>query len=261
MKPETFVHAAAGINWYCERRGKGPHIVLVPSGEGDCASFEAVAAALADTFTVLTFDAPGFSRSSAPADPAQISVGTLGDQVAALMRSLGIGRAAFYGCSSGGSAVLDLAVRHADLVRKAIVHEVATGVRGGPLGDLVALDDARVVQACQHIFGNVMNEDPVAWNNVGAEYHQRLERNYVTWVRRYVATIDSGLQIDAAALVGRPIAWTIGGLNPVAAFFTNINIAFEARIPLGLLMCRHFPQVSIPTELANHIRAQSIEKS
>ena len=129
MQRETFVHAAGGINWYCERRGQGQAVVLVPSGEGDCASFEAVATALADTFTVLTFDTPGFSRSGAPADAAQISVATLGDQVAALVRSLGIERATFYGCSSGGRAVLDLAVRHADLIRSAVVHEVATHLR------------------------------------------------------------------------------------------------------------------------------------
>jgi len=33
-------------------------MVLVPSGEGDCSNFERVAAALADQFTVLTFDTP-----------------------------------------------------------------------------------------------------------------------------------------------------------------------------------------------------------
>ena len=40
--------------------------MLVPSGEGDCGNFATVADALADEFTVLTFDIPGFSRSSVP---------------------------------------------------------------------------------------------------------------------------------------------------------------------------------------------------
>ena len=258
MQTETFTHAVDGIDWHCERRGAGPNVVLVPSGEGDCASFEAVAAALADSFTVLTFDTPGFSRSSGPADPAQISVGTLGDQVASLVRSLGIRRAAFYGCSSGGRAVLDLAVRHADLVRRAIVHEVATTARG-PLAELISLDDAAIVQACKHVFGAVMNEDAAAWNSLGEAYHKRLERNYVTWVRRYVATIDSIPPLVPAALAGRPITWTIGGMNPAANFFSNVQIAFDARIRLGLLMCRHFPQVSMPAALAAHIRAHSTD--
>ena len=58
-----FEHKTDGIVWYCEQRGEGPPVVLVPSGEGDCASFEQVAVQLAKDFTVLTFDMPGFSRS------------------------------------------------------------------------------------------------------------------------------------------------------------------------------------------------------
>ena len=40
--------------------------VSVPSGEGDCTSFEQVAAQLADEFMVLTFDNPGFSKKPRP---------------------------------------------------------------------------------------------------------------------------------------------------------------------------------------------------
>ena len=41
---ETFRHTAAGIDWHVERRGSGPTIVLVPSGEGDCAVYDRAAA-------------------------------------------------------------------------------------------------------------------------------------------------------------------------------------------------------------------------
>jgi hypothetical protein len=47
------------INWYYELRGRGPTVVFIPSGEGDCGSFEKVAVALSREFTVLTFDMPG----------------------------------------------------------------------------------------------------------------------------------------------------------------------------------------------------------
>ena len=119
-----FHHQAGGIEWYCEQRGDGPAVVLVPSGEGDCGSFDRVAAELAEDFTVLTFDAPGFSRSHVrTAD--DISVSKFADQIACLVESLETHPATFYGCSSGGVAVLDLVVRHSDLVRNAVVHEVA----------------------------------------------------------------------------------------------------------------------------------------
>ena len=37
-------------------------------------------------------------------------------------------------------------------------------------------------------------------------------------------------------------------------FFSNIAVAGSLGIPLGLLPCKHFPQVSIPDLLADHIR-------
>jgi pimeloyl-ACP methyl ester carboxylesterase len=99
---QKFDHHAGGVDWYCEQRGHGQPIVLVPSGEGDCASFDQVATQLADDFTVLTFDTPGFSRSRVrTAD--DISVLKLAEQIASLVESLVTCPATFYGCSSAGS--------------------------------------------------------------------------------------------------------------------------------------------------------------
>lgn len=51
--------AKDGINWYYERQGSGPHLILIPSGEGDCGNFAKTATLLAASFTVTTFDMPG----------------------------------------------------------------------------------------------------------------------------------------------------------------------------------------------------------
>jgi hypothetical protein len=37
-------------------------------------------------------------------------------------------------------------------------------------------------------------------------------------------------------------------------FFSNVQLAASLGIPLGLLPGKHFPQVSIPDLLADHIR-------
>src|SRR5436190_13925093 len=89
-----FEHTTDGVDWHCEQRGDGPPVVLVPSGEGDCASFEQVAAQLADEFTVLTFDNPGFSRSHVQTAD-DISVSKLAEQIAGLIESLGTYPATF----------------------------------------------------------------------------------------------------------------------------------------------------------------------
>ena len=89
MSVRPFRHQVNGIDWYCEQRGEGPPVVLVPSGEGDCGVFDWVATQLANEFTILTFDTPGFSRSQA--GTSDISMSKLGDQIACLLRSLGTG--------------------------------------------------------------------------------------------------------------------------------------------------------------------------
>lgn len=242
------------IDWYYELRGRGPTVVLVPSGEGDCGSFDQVAASLSREFTVLTFDMPGFSRSSDPPDFANYSMSRAASEVAALVRALGVAPATFYGCSSGGRVALCLATDHSDVVRNVAVHEVAE-LTESPAGALVSrlttASDEEIVRACKDLFRNQMNENAGAWDAVGEDFHRRLERNYVTWVRRYVGRL--GRRPTADELRGRPVTWTIGALTPVGSVFGNVVLAYAAGLRVGLLTCRHFPQVSIPDVLADHI--------
>jgi pimeloyl-ACP methyl ester carboxylesterase len=261
MGPKSFKQRAGGIDWYCEERGEGPLIVLVPSGEGDCTSFEEVAAALSDTFTVLTFDTPGFSRTGSPAPKEHITASNLAEQISELIASLNIRTATFYGCSSGGIAVLDLLLQHREIVRNAIVHEVAIADEGKPsirtlMGNLTELDDVGVIAACKEMYATLFNDNREQWEALGSDYHARLEKNYVTWVRHYMAP-GPRRKYDPASLKNRRLAWTIGGLSPAVAFFSNVKLALAADIEMEILMCKHFPQVSIPRQLADHIRTKT----
>ena len=169
----TFRQRAAGIDWHCELRGKAAPVVLIPSGEGDCGSFEGVAALLAREFTVLTFDMPGFSRSSEPPNFGAYSSARAANEIAALVKALNLGPATFYGCSSGGTFALSLAADHAAVVRHIVVHEAAIPpVRPTPhaqvlpmtalLNSLPTLSDADVARACADLFRNTLNENGAA---------------------------------------------------------------------------------------------------
>ncbi|WP_325065127.1 alpha/beta fold hydrolase [Streptomyces apocyni] len=46
-----------------EVRGTGPLLLLIPGGSGDSGAFDHLGAALADRFTVATYDARGAARS------------------------------------------------------------------------------------------------------------------------------------------------------------------------------------------------------
>ena len=247
------IEKVCGITWYYELYGQGPTVVLIPSGEGDCGSFAKTANDLARDFTVLTFDMPGFSRSSDPPNFDNYSMAQAASEVVALVRSLGLPPATFYGCSSGGQVALSLAVDHPDLVRHAAVHEVPLSPHGA-IQRLQALPDEQLIGVCSDLFRNQMNENPEAWDALGAEFHRRLDRNYVTWTRKYVSNGRVLRTFTADDLRGRPITWTIGGLTPAFAFLDNAVLACAAGIPIGILMSKHFPQVSIPEVLADHIR-------
>lgn len=265
LDARCFKHRAAGIDWYCEQRGAGPAIVLVPSGEGDCSSYEQVARLLADSFTVLTFDMPGFSRSSEPkAEPwPQGAPG----QIAELVSSLGIERASFYGCSSGGAFVLGLALDHADIVRNAMIHEMAMVNTFPPeqiraMLSLVALDDASIMAANRKMsVGSTLGDDLTKFESyqaLGQDYRDRVERNMVTWIRRYVGQGGWRTEYNPADLAGRPIDWTIGGFTPAQFFFGNVLLACRAGLPISWLPCRHAPHLTIPNELAAHLRATTL---
>jgi len=102
-------------------------------------------------------------------------------------------------------------------------------------------------------FVNQLNEDAAVWDALGDAFHRRSERNYVAWVRRYFgpSVLRTFTEME---LHRRPVTWTIGGLTPAASFCNNVEMAHHADIRIALLTCRHFPQVSIPGELAAHIR-------
>ena len=97
-----------GLNFYCEIRGSGPTVALVPSGEGDCGSFARVADMLADEFTVFTLDMRYMSRSERPANLKPITERDLASDVAGLLKAFDLAPASLYGCSSGGQCLLSM---------------------------------------------------------------------------------------------------------------------------------------------------------
>lgn len=258
MPKQFTVKTQDGIEWYCEQQGSGPNLILIPSGEGDCFSFSKIASILSVSFTVTTFDMPGFSRTVAPESMWENfkSLRLLSKQIVGLMDELSIESAHFYGCSSGGAAVLGLVADHPTRVTSGIVHEVPVG-EYKDVKALLKLDDDGIRDACRGLFRTVMCEDQAAWEALGPDYHARVDKNYVTWVKRYVGGLESPSWSEKE-LQRKPVRWTIGALNPAGMFFDNVPIAVKAGIPIDLLSCKHFPQVTIPENLAEHIKESAL---
>jgi pimeloyl-ACP methyl ester carboxylesterase len=108
---------------HTETRGHGPAVLLIAGAGGDAAELAGVAAALADAFTVTTYDRRGNSRSPRPAGWTATSIAEQADDAAALLAALGQTPAVVVGTSAGGSIALELALRHPQAARAAIIHE------------------------------------------------------------------------------------------------------------------------------------------
>ena len=108
---------------YHEVRGSGPPLLLVTGGTGDADDWAAVAPALADGCTVVTYDRRGMSRSPRPDGWTATSIPEQADDAAALLRALALDPTVVVGHSGGASIAAGLVLRHPELVRHAVLYE------------------------------------------------------------------------------------------------------------------------------------------
>ncbi|MFI7338641.1 alpha/beta fold hydrolase [Streptomyces sp. NPDC050085] len=113
-----------GATLHYETRGAGPLLLLLPGAGGDAAALDPVADRLADTFTVLTHDPRGYSRSTLDGPHTEQRVATHADDALRLLDAVAPGEVAHVaGASSGAIVALDLLARHPDRLRRVLAHE------------------------------------------------------------------------------------------------------------------------------------------
>lgn len=108
---------------YAEVAGGGPPLLLITGGTGDAGEWAPVAPALAQDFTVVTYDRRGMSRSPRPDGWLTTSLAEQADDAAGLLRELSLAPALVVGHSGGGSIACELLARHPEVVRHAVVYE------------------------------------------------------------------------------------------------------------------------------------------
>src|SRR5215813_11590561 len=105
-----------GASLYYEVTGSGPLLLMIPGAPADAGVFAALAAQLADHYTVATYDWRGSARSPLDQPPGDLPEGlpmrVQGDDAAHLLAALDAGPAYVLGCSGGALTGLDLAARH-----------------------------------------------------------------------------------------------------------------------------------------------------
>jgi pimeloyl-ACP methyl ester carboxylesterase len=133
-----------GLTIAYEQAGSGPPLALLHGGLGDHRVWRPQLASLADTFTVVAWDAPGCGDSSDP--PDTFLLGDYADVLAGFLRALDLGRPHVLGLSFGGGLALELYRRHPELPRSLVLASAYAGWAGSLPQEEVEARIARAVR-------------------------------------------------------------------------------------------------------------------
>jgi len=110
-----------GVQLYYEEAGTGFPIIFVHEFAGDLRSWEGQMRYFSRRYRCIAFNARGYLPSDVPAAVSQYSQAIATDDIANVMRSLGIRKAHIIGCSMGGYATLHFGLRYAGMARSLTV--------------------------------------------------------------------------------------------------------------------------------------------
>jgi pimeloyl-ACP methyl ester carboxylesterase len=110
-----------GVQLYYEEAGHGFPIVFVHEFAGDIRSWEPQLRYFSRRYHCVAFNARGYLPSDVPEKVSDYSQAIAADDIARVMRDLGLRKAHIIGCSMGGYATLHFGMRHASLARSLTV--------------------------------------------------------------------------------------------------------------------------------------------
>jgi len=104
-----------GVRLYYEEAGKGSPIVFVHEFAHGLHSWEGQLRHFSRRYRCIAFNARGYPPSDVPESASQYSQAIATDDIANVMRELGVRKAHLIGCSMGGYAALHFGLRYARL--------------------------------------------------------------------------------------------------------------------------------------------------
>jgi pimeloyl-ACP methyl ester carboxylesterase len=121
-----------GVDLYYEETGEGFPLVWCHEFAGDCRSWEPQVRHFGRRYRVVTWNYRGYPPSSVPTDPAAYTNEALVEDLAALLRHLGIARAHVGGLSMGGNVALTFGIAHPEMVAGLVIAACGSGTVGRP---------------------------------------------------------------------------------------------------------------------------------
>jgi pimeloyl-ACP methyl ester carboxylesterase len=118
---------SGGVRLYVEETGTGEPIVFVHELNADSREWEAQVRWFSRSYRCIAFNARGYPPSDVPEDPGLYGMPFVVDDIAAMMRGLGISKAHVVGLSMGAYATLHFGLMYPEMARSLVVAGVGSG--------------------------------------------------------------------------------------------------------------------------------------
>ena len=120
-----------GVKLYYEEAGSGAAVIFVHEYAGDHRSWEPQMRYFSRRYRAIAYNARGYPPSDVPENVASYSQVLAADDIASVLKHLGIEKAHVVGLSMGGFATLHFGFRHAKLARSLVVGGCGYGAEPG----------------------------------------------------------------------------------------------------------------------------------
>ncbi|MFF7357171.1 alpha/beta fold hydrolase [Streptomyces filipinensis] len=250
--------------------GTGPLLLISQSGEGDADRSTDLVARLADSYTVVTYDRRGLSRSRLDHPEQGATLAEHAEDVHRLLASLTDSPALMLGCSLGAVIGLHAATRHPGQIRILIAHEpVAPRLlpdteRARHEHELAALQDLYLregLTAALPEIARTLGIDPASRDTepdlTPQPMNARRKANFDYFIRHdFTAVIQDTLDLAVLQSTGTHIIPAAGRTTPRTVFDYQCATALAAQLGRELqeLPGGHNGNTSHPRAYATRVR-------
>lgn len=240
---------ASGAKLYYEETGSGYPIIFVHEFGSDCREWEIQVRHFSRAYRCIAYNARGYPPSDVPDDLNQYGWEFAVDDIAAVMRGVGIERAHIVGLSMGGYAALQFGLRHPGKASAIVAAGAGTGsppsLREAWLKEAPATARGfieRGMEAMAEEMGHsptriqLKHKDPRGWQDFMDHLRQHSARGMSNTMARY-QTLRPSLHDsqDQFAKLTTPVLLAVGDED---APCIETNLMLKAAIPTaGLWMC------------------------
>jgi len=172
---------ASGARLYVEETGQGYPVVFVHELYSDCREWEAQVRWFSRRYRCVTFNARGYPPSDVPKDPKLYGYQSAVDDIAAVMRGLGITRAHIVGLSMGAYATLLFALKNPQMASAVVAAAVGSGSPAGDRAEFVANAEASAKAYLEQ--GSAAVAESVGVGPTRRQLQSKDPRGFEDWMR------------------------------------------------------------------------------